>query len=113
MTLVPQVRLDFGEPICRMATGKKTLIETNSRWIVVRSPVPARGTNAQVPNLTPKETINRYSRELNLARTALLVDDDPMVLAVLKDMLEDLGCEVLTAASGREALEGLPRQMLK
>jgi len=42
-----------------------------------------------------------------LARTALLVDDDPMVLAVLKVMLEDLGCEVLTAASAREALDQL------
>jgi two-component system, cell cycle response regulator CpdR len=42
-----------------------------------------------------------------LARTALLVDDDPLVLAVVKDMLEDLGCEVLTAASAREALDQL------
>jgi CheY-like chemotaxis protein len=42
-----------------------------------------------------------------VARTVLVVDDDPLVLEVTADMLEDLGCEVVTAASGLDALERL------
>jgi two-component system, cell cycle response regulator CpdR len=35
------------------------------------------------------------------------VDDDPLVLAILQDMLEDLGCDVSTGASADEALDRL------
>jgi len=42
-------------------------------------------------------------------RTVLVVDDDPMVLEVTASMLEDLGCEVVTAGSGSEALDRLAR----
>ncbi|MCK1367249.1 response regulator [Bradyrhizobium sp. 62] len=42
-----------------------------------------------------------------MSRIVLLVDDDPDVLDVLASMLEDLGCEVITANSGYEALEAL------
>ena len=42
-----------------------------------------------------------------MARTVLVVDDDPLVLEVTADMLKDLGCEVVTAASGMDALERL------
>jgi Response regulator receiver domain len=42
-----------------------------------------------------------------LARTVLIGDDDPMVLAILQDILEDLGCDVITAASADEALDWL------
>ena len=38
-----------------------------------------------------------------MSRVVLLVDDDPLVRAVAASMLEDLGCEVVTAACGREA----------
>ncbi|WP_052388657.1 response regulator [Belnapia moabensis] len=38
-------------------------------------------------------------------RTVLLVDDDPLVLASTRAMLEDLGHAVLEASSGPEALE--------
>lgn len=37
----------------------------------------------------------------------LVVDDDHMVLEVVAAMLEDLGCDVLTANSGAEALKAL------
>jgi two-component system, cell cycle response regulator CpdR len=42
-----------------------------------------------------------------LARKILVVDDDPLVLGILSDMLEDLGCAVVTARSAPEALEVL------
>jgi CheY-like chemotaxis protein len=38
-----------------------------------------------------------------VGRTVLVVDDDPLVLEVTAD----LGCEVVTAASGMDALERL------
>jgi CheY-like chemotaxis protein len=47
------------------------------------------------------------NRTENMSRTVLIVDDDPGVLQVLAAMLEDLGCEVVTAASGPEALDQL------
>jgi two-component system, cell cycle response regulator CpdR len=40
-------------------------------------------------------------------RKVLVVDDEPMALEVAAGMLEDLGCEVLTATSGNEALHRL------
>jgi two-component system, cell cycle response regulator CpdR len=42
-----------------------------------------------------------------LARVVLVVDDDPLVLDVTASMLEDFGCEVITSASGHDALEKL------
>ena len=50
---------------------------------------------------------DRICREFEVARTVLVVDDDPLVLEVTADMLKDLGCEVVTAASGMDALERL------
>jgi CheY-like chemotaxis protein len=37
-------------------------------------------------------------------RTVLVVDDDPLVLELAAAMLEDLGCAVVAAADGTEAL---------
>ena len=45
-----------------------------------------------------------------MAHTVLLVDDDAAVLVVIACMLEDLGCEVVCAHGGEEALEILSRQ---
>ena len=42
-----------------------------------------------------------------MARKVLLVDDEPLMLEVVADMLGDLGCEVMTANNGQEALEKL------
>lgn len=44
-----------------------------------------------------------------MRRSVLVVDDDPTVLAVLTDMLEDLGCQVISAANGPDALDQLRR----
>lgn len=37
----------------------------------------------------------------------LLVDDEPLVLDVTASMLEDMGCDVITAANGKGALDRL------
>jgi two-component system cell cycle response regulator CpdR len=42
-----------------------------------------------------------------MKHTVLVVDDDANVLDVIASMLEDLGCEVVCAASGAEALATL------
>ena len=39
-----------------------------------------------------------------MSQTVLVVDDDAGVLDVIATMLEDLGCAVLTASNGNEAL---------
>ncbi len=40
-----------------------------------------------------------------MARIVLVVDDDPLVLEVTAAMLDNLGCDVVTASTGRESLE--------
>ena len=42
-----------------------------------------------------------------MSHTVLVVDDDPAVLDVIIGMLEDLGCEVVSAQSGPDALDRL------
>ena len=42
-----------------------------------------------------------------MSRVVLVVDDEPSVLEVVVEMLEELGCEVVSAQSGREALDQL------
>jgi CheY-like chemotaxis protein len=42
-----------------------------------------------------------------MSRVVLLVDDDPLVRAVVASMLEDLGCTAVTAACGRQAIDTL------
>jgi len=44
-----------------------------------------------------------------MSHTVLVVDDDPDVLDVLSDMLEDLGCDVICAHDGIGALDLLRR----
>jgi two-component system, cell cycle response regulator CpdR len=42
-----------------------------------------------------------------MSRVVLLVDDEPMVRDVVSSMLEDLGCEVVTAETATDALARL------
>jgi CheY-like chemotaxis protein len=42
-----------------------------------------------------------------MAHLVLVVDDDPDVLEVISEMLQDLGCEVLRANDGADALDKL------
>jgi opacity protein-like surface antigen len=39
-----------------------------------------------------------------MSRVVLAVDDEPLVLDITAEMLEDLGCEVVTAPNAKEAL---------
>jgi two-component system cell cycle response regulator CpdR len=42
-----------------------------------------------------------------MARVVLIVDDEPLILSLTSAILEDLGCEVLSADSGADALDQL------
>lgn len=44
-----------------------------------------------------------------MARAVLVVDDEPLILEMTASMLEELGCEVSTAATGSEALSRLAK----
>jgi two-component system, cell cycle response regulator CpdR len=44
-----------------------------------------------------------------MSRRVLVADDDPLTRELIASMLEDLGCETLTARSGTEALTQLAR----
>ena len=44
-----------------------------------------------------------------MARTVLVLDDDESLLEVIANMLVDLGCQVVCAASGSDALDQLRR----
>jgi two-component system cell cycle response regulator CpdR len=44
-----------------------------------------------------------------MPRRVLVADDDPLTRELITSMLEDLGCETLTARSGTEALRQLAR----
>jgi two-component system cell cycle response regulator CpdR len=46
-----------------------------------------------------------------MARTVLVVDDEPLVLEVIATMLEDLGCRVVTATTAIEALSKLSAEI--
>jgi two-component system, cell cycle response regulator CpdR len=45
--------------------------------------------------------------EMETPRVVLVVDDEPLILSLTSAMLEDLGCEVLSADSGADALAQL------
>jgi CheY-like chemotaxis protein len=70
--------------------GKGTLV---TLWLPV-----ARSVSTPLENLPPRTSLNRSIR-------ILVVDDDPLVATSTVDMLEDLGHSVISANSGKHALE--------
>jgi PAS domain S-box-containing protein len=56
-------------------------------------------------NLTVDDLINENKKENNGKETILLVEDEEMLLNVLKDTLKYHGYKVLTARNGKEAVE--------
>jgi CheY-like chemotaxis protein len=71
--------------------------------------VKHRSFDHAVPELTPRRARLFFHQEEHCAmsHTVLVVDDDPGVLDVIVDMLEDLGCAVISSRSGADALERL------
>jgi two-component system cell cycle response regulator CpdR len=70
--------------------------------------VKHRSFDQAVPELTPLRRRFLLQKErCAMSHTVLVVDDDPSVLDVIVDMLEDLGCEVISARSGQDALDRL------
>jgi CheY-like chemotaxis protein len=65
--------------------------------------------------LTPPDRTTRSAVRVDDARAAarpiLVVDDDPEILAMLRDFLESEGLAVHTAANGAEALDALDEVM--
>jgi DNA-binding NtrC family response regulator len=49
----------------------------------------------------------------SFAGAVLVVDDDPDIREILKDRLESMGCQVLTASNGEECLEVVEKQSLQ
>jgi signal transduction histidine kinase len=43
-------------------------------------------------------------------KTILIVDDEPMIIVMLKDHLEELGCKILSAENGRQAVDMLRKK---
>ena len=52
--------------------------------------------------LTQKSTVNQGS--------VLVVDDDPMILEILREIITEQGCTVVTVESGESALEEVEKQ---
>jgi hypothetical protein len=77
------------------------------------APQSSRGRAAQKKALTEQAFASPvvllvFDWEYTLvSRVVLVVDDDPLVLDVTACMLEDLGCEVVTAHGGSDALSKL------
>jgi two-component system, cell cycle response regulator CpdR len=71
--------------------------------------VKHRSFDHAVPELTPRRARLFLHQEEHCAmsHTVLVVDDDPGVLDVIVDMLEDLGCAVISSRSSADALERL------
>jgi CheY-like chemotaxis protein len=53
------------------------------------------------------EPLAGFPRKVDMSRLVLVVDDEPLILALTASMLEDLGCEVVTASCGADALAKL------
>ena len=52
--------------------------------------------------MTQKSTVNQGS--------VLVVDDDPMILEILREIISEQGCTVVTVESGESALEEVEKQ---
>jgi two-component system, cell cycle response regulator CpdR len=74
---------------------------------LVSSKGPAR--NGKVKAALSPSRAEKDGPVMPRSRSVLVVDDDPDVLEVLAAMLEDLGCDVIRAANGPDALDHLRR----
>ena len=47
-----------------------------------------------------------------MGHRVLIVDDEPLILEMTAAMVEDMGCEVVTAGSGAEALDKIAAERI-
>jgi two-component system cell cycle response regulator CpdR len=66
-----------------------------------------RSSGGTTKNSKPSIIAKCCRRRCHLSRVVLVVDDELLVREITASMVEDLGCEVITAASGTDALEKL------
>ncbi|RHX91893.1 hybrid sensor histidine kinase/response regulator [Leptospira stimsonii] len=93
-----------------------TITKNHFGFIDVES-IANKGTTFKLyfPAVSATESSNSESgRQItNLHANVLIVDDETMVLEVLKDILEISGCKVFTANSGKDAVEIFQNQSLQ
>ena len=90
------------------------LAEQSGGTLMLRSS-PGAGTSAEIwlpaadaaPANVPAASVRTAPASVTESLAILAVDDDPLVLMNMVDMLEDLGHRVTSAASGRQALDAL------
>jgi CheY-like chemotaxis protein len=90
------------------------LAEQSGGTLMLRSS-PGAGTSAEIwlpaadaaPANVPAAAVRTAPASVTESLAILAVDDDPLVLMNMVDMLEDLGHRVTSAASGRQALDAL------
>jgi len=93
------------------------IVTSHDGWIDVES---RPGEGACFVIHMPMSPCGPVTKEADLPRSApggspvrgaiLLIDDEPVVLATTAELLRELGCSVLAAAGGGEALEILERE---
>jgi CheY-like chemotaxis protein len=87
------------------------IIKNHDGWIDVESE-PEEGTSVHIYLPTTRDKVERVSvnakEKLSMlkgAGTVLLIEDDEMVMDVSQTLLERMGYEVISASTGKEALE--------
>jgi signal transduction histidine kinase len=86
------------------------IVQNHGGFCTIES-TPGRGTTIKVyfPSIDQQttETAASVPATSPADMTVLIVDDEPMVVAMLKDHLESLGCKILTAGNGQIAVDML------
>ncbi len=84
------------------------IVKNHDGFCTIES-TPGKGTNIKVyiPAIEEKEAELKpvTQRDIPANKTILLVDDEPLVIRILKDHLEELGCKTLSAENGQEAID--------
>ena len=96
------VRLHGGQVVIESVEGKGTCVRI---WLPAVDPAPAEATGTAAST-----QIVRSPRGRAEGRRVLVVDDEPLVLEVLRSFLEKCGYDVQTAVDGAQALKMFERK---
>jgi len=84
------------------------IVQNHDGFCTIES-APALGTTVRIylPAVEgeAKEVVLCGPEDTPAGKTIMIVDDEPMVVAMLRNHLENLGCNVLTAANGQMAVD--------